>query len=99
MGDILTLAKKLERAMRNDTGFNITRDELHAMAPTPIVDAIHAEKLKELRAKCLGKPVPTPSENGGSTSAATASPRTSGKPQRIGPEAAKSYIAQLSAGA
>ncbi|MHA3791603.1 hypothetical protein [Rhizorhabdus wittichii] len=31
MGDIATLGRKLERAMRNQTGFNVTLDEIAAL--------------------------------------------------------------------
>ena len=97
MGDILSLAKKLERAMRNGTGFNVTTEEVAAMVQDDIVDAVYAAKLRRLKARCPVKTAPMSSENTGLTSAATAPRPTPGKPQPIGPEAAKSYIAALSA--
>ena len=96
MGDILSLAKKLERAMRNGTGFNVTSEEVAALVEDDIVDAVYAAKLKRLKARCPAKAAPTSSENIGSTSAATAS-HPSGKQPPIRGEAAKSYIAALSA--
>ena len=74
MGDILSLAKKLERAMRNGTGFNVTSDEVSALIEDDIVDAVYAAKLKRLKARCPGKLANTSSEIIGSTSGATALP-------------------------
>lgn len=93
MGDVLTLAKKMERALRNGTGFNVTVDEMLAMSEIGVLDAVHTAKLRELQARCPAKPALTSSETGGSTSAGTANLR-SGKLPPI--EAGRSYIAALS---
>ena len=78
-GDILTLARKLERAMRNRTGFSITLDELDAMIEEDAVDGIYAAKLRRLKALCPAKQAPTSSAITGSTSAGTGSRRMSGR--------------------
>lgn len=98
MGDILSLARKLERAMRNRTGFMVTLDELDAMVEDDCVDGIYAAKLRKLKALCPAKQAPTSSENSGSTSGAMARLPKSGRSPPIGPEAAKSYIAALGFG-
>jgi hypothetical protein len=97
MGDILSLAKKLERAMRNRTGFNVTLDELDAMVEDDVVDGIYAAKLKRLKSQCHAKPALTLSETSGSTSVGMGS-RPSGRSQPISPEAANTYISALGFG-
>lgn len=99
MGDILSLSKKMERAMRNGTGFKVTDEELHAMMDSGAIEVIHSAKLKELQARCPAIMTRTSSANGGSTKGVTANPPTSGKPLDMTPELARSYIAQQSAGA
>ena len=98
MGDILSLARKLERAMRNRTGFNVTLDELDAMIEEDAIDGIYAAKLRKLKALCPAKIENTSSEITGSPSVAMASPGST-RSHHTSPEAAKSYIAALSASA
>jgi hypothetical protein len=98
MGDVLTLAKKMERALRNGTGFNVTLDEMLAMSEIGVIDTVHAAKLRELQARCPAK-ANIPTATIGSTNGETASPPTSGKSPHIDPTAARSFIAALSAGA
>lgn len=98
MGDIFSLAKKMERAARNGTGFNVTAEEMRLLMAARVYDVIQGVKSEELRSKCLGAEN-TRSEITGSTSGETAPPPPSGKSQPISREAAKSYIAALSAAA
>jgi hypothetical protein len=97
MGDIFSLARKLERAVRNDTGVNVTKEEMRAMVDGGIFGQIHALKIKELEAKCLARPAHTQSANTGSTSGATALPPMSGRspdtPVRIGASGIKALVA------
>lgn len=99
MGDILTLANKLERAMRNGTGFNVTSDEVAALVADDVVDAVYSAKLRKLKEQYSAKPAHTSSTTFDSTRGAAAPPPTFGKPKLTSPEAAMSYIAALSAGA
>lgn len=99
MGDILTLAKKLERAMRNQTGFTVSADEVtDVIASSPILDAIYAEKLKELKLQCLAKQAPSNMADTGSTSGGTAPPPISGRSPTTTRKRAPLSIAALSEG-
>jgi hypothetical protein len=73
MGDIFSLAKKLERAVRNGSGCSVSADEMRLLVDGGIFGQIHALKVKELEATCLGRAAPTSSETTGSTSAEMAS--------------------------
>jgi hypothetical protein len=97
MADILTLAKKLERGYRNQTCVRLTIDEQLMLADLGMFEAVAVAKSKELEARCRAKRPPTSSATTGSTSVVTAPPPMSGKSPPIGREAAKSYIAALSA--
>lgn len=97
MGDILTLAKKFERAMRNGTGFQITSDEVIAAVEDDVLDAIHAAKLKRLKQQCLGNPVITQSEIIGLASDVTESQRLGRSPDTP-PVHGPTYIARLGLG-
>jgi hypothetical protein len=97
VGDILSLAKKLERAMRNGTGFNVTPEEVSALVQDDIVDVVYAAKLRRLKEQCPARIAPTSSENTGSTRGGTAS-RPAGRSQPTSPEADRSYIARLGFG-
>lgn len=55
MGDILSLAKKLERAMRNGTGFQITADEVAACVESEVANAVMAAKMIKLKAMCAAR--------------------------------------------
>jgi hypothetical protein len=79
MGDILSLTKKIDRAMMNRTGFAVTREELDAMIEDDLVDAFYAAKLRKLKTLCPAKQARSSSETYGSTSVETASRRSSGR--------------------
>lgn len=48
MPETLTLAKKMERALRNGTGFKVADDELPILMRLGVFDTVGAEKIKEL---------------------------------------------------
>ena len=99
MGDVLSLAKKMERALRNGTGFNVSSDEIGVLAELGIFQTVTQKKIEELQARCPVKIAPTSSETSGSTNDATANHLMSGRPLPTGKEVARSYISALSAGA
>lgn len=94
MGDILTIAKKMERALRLGTGFNATEEELLALVEGGIFERVHSLKVQELQAKCLGRKN-TPSAIFGSTSEETGSRPTSGRSPATIPPLDRSSIAAL----
>lgn len=61
MGDILSLAKKLERAMRNGRGFQITPDEVAAIVECDVANAVMAAKMAKLKALCSARAGAAPS--------------------------------------
>lgn len=99
MGDILSLSRKFERALRNQTGANFTLEELVALADVGTLDAIQKVKNEELVAKCRAKIPRTSSEITGSTNGGTENRRMSGKSPITTSGDGKSYIAALTAGA
>lgn len=50
MGDIFTLADKLEQALVKGTGFQVSSSEVRVMIDEDIVDVVLAAKLKHLKA-------------------------------------------------
>jgi len=79
MGDILSLASKLERAMLNRTGFSVSLAELDAMIEEDATDGIFAAKLRKLKSLCPAKQANSSSVTFGSTSVETASRPRSGR--------------------
>lgn len=98
MSDILTLAKKMERALRNGTGFNVTADEMLVLSEIGVIDRVHGAKLEELKARCPVKRVPTRAATTGSTSAGTEHRPMSGRSPATSPEAGRSFIEALGFG-
>lgn len=97
MADIFSLARKMERAVRNDTGFNATKEEMRALVEGGIFERVHALKIKELESQCLARPALTSSADSGSTSGATELPPMSGKspgtPGKIGASGIRALVA------
>lgn len=98
MSDILTLAKKMERALRNGTGFKVTPEEVSALLGIGVLERIHSAKFEELKARCPAKTANTQSENTGSTSAATERPRVSTRLPATPRNHDQTYIAALGLG-
>ncbi len=98
MSDIFTLAKKMERAARNGTGFNVTADEMRLLLAGGGYELVQSIKTKELQAKWRGAES-TQSETTGSTSDVTARRPMSGRSRPTSPEADRSFIAALRLGA
>ena len=97
MGDILSLSKKLERAMRNGTGFQITQDEVAAMIEGDVVDAVMTAKLRKLKALCPGT-ANTLSANTGSMSDGMENPPASSRFVATPKQLAPSFIKALGVG-
>jgi hypothetical protein len=96
MGDILSLSKKVERGLRNHTGFHVTFDELESMIQEDILAGIFAAKLRKLTEPWPSKS-DTKSATTGSRKGETANRLTSGKLPDIPRSLDRSYIAALSA--
>jgi len=96
---VLSLAKKMERALRNGTGFTVTVDEMLCLSDMGVLGTIQTEKLRELQASCPARTVRTSSGNIGSNSGVIArtSPaqREFGKPHDTMPPLDRSSIAAL----
>lgn len=98
MGDIASLGRKLERAMRNQTGFNVTLEEMLALIEEGIAADINAAKMRVLQERCRAKLPPSSSAISGSTSDVTAKPPKSGRSPGTRPTLDRSSISALSAG-
>lgn len=95
MGDILSLSKKLERARRNGTGFQVSADEVDTIFENEIADAVFAAKLRKLKSECHAKPARTSSEISGSINGETELHPTLGKSHGTRPVLDRSSIAAL----
>jgi hypothetical protein len=58
MGDVLSLAKKMERALRNGTGFNVSSEEMAVLAGLGVIQTVTQRKIEELQARCPVKIAP-----------------------------------------
>ncbi len=95
MGDMSDIARKYRRALRNQTGFNLSYEQALALAEHGALALISNAENDEL---CPAKLARSLSANTGSTSAATASPPMSGRSRGTRPALEASDIAALASG-
>ena len=92
---VLSLAKKMERALRNGTGFTVSVDEMLCLSDMGVLGTIQSEKLRELQASCPARTVRTSSGTIGSTNAETSAPKAFGRSPATTPPLDRSAIAAL----
>jgi len=92
---VLSLAKKMERALRNGTGFTVTVDEMLCLSDMGVLGTIQTEKLRELQASCPAKRMSTGSATTGSPNAEMGAQRAYGRSPAMTPPLDRSAIAAL----